>query len=581
MFSDVDILVRPDDLDRTLAALLPITAIGAPVLPGRVRTRAWQEWQITDVRGASIDVHHAVAGSLVTSRLPVEMFFDRPIDIKVGGRRLRTPDPAVSFVHSVMHLTTGGRRLSTIPDLLRLASLVRPTDDRLLELLQGSTTNSLLLWGLDEAAKWVDLPEPWEQYRTKTPRNSVSRASVNWVQRSEARMSLANTFLGKHRVRRLGETLWPTQEFLDYEGVSRLGNYGRLLRKGLGVRQGEIDPAGIIEARSHLERVRASPAEATGDAEMTDRDNRASTDDSFLQFSLRSRAIGPRNLSENGRRQLVCLVPANGTRGRLLQLATLGCLRIRLSGRLRPLSEWPLPVSKEEWLTIATDITDREPDTGGFLWHLPPPDQVRPKFSALGLDRTGRTATSFVRVTPTDVAKMSPTLERGRRSAVSFPMRLGAWKQGEWSVERTAVVLVGRHRAVRLDLSSLMALIDDVQEALGGTTPPVGCPAHWRPAHGDMTFWNIRRDSRGRTALIDWEEAAWAPPHADLVRYIATARNAKTLVESVPNGLRAELAEAIDYWELIVRPAEGESAWARRTVEGHRRSLALLRNRNE
>lgn len=233
IFSDVDILVRPEDLDRSLDALLPITAVGAPVLPGRVRTRAWQEWQITDTRGAGIDVHHAVAGSLVTSRLPVDLFFDRPLSVSVGGRRVLTPDLAVSFVHSVMHLTTGGRRLSTVPDLVRLARLIDPDDERVSELLSARTTRALFIWGLNEAANWVDLPEAWNAHRSEHAPGRLQASGIGWVQQSSVRMSLANTFLGKYRLRRLGETLWPSQEFLEFEGVSRLGNYRRLMRKGL------------------------------------------------------------------------------------------------------------------------------------------------------------------------------------------------------------------------------------------------------------------------------------------------------------------------------------------------------------
>ncbi|GAB4084277.1 hypothetical protein GCM10028784_09070 [Myceligenerans cantabricum] len=51
---------------------------------------------------------------------------------------------------------------------------------------------------------------------------------------------------------------------------------------------------------------------------------------------------------------------------------------------------------------------------------------------------------------------------------------------------------------------------------------PDGMPAHWQPMHGDLTAWNLRRNGRGLPWLIDWEDAAWAPPGADLVYYRAT-----------------------------------------------------------
>ena len=47
-----------------------------------------------------------------------------------------------------------------------------------------------------------------------------------------------------------------------------------------------------------------------------------------------------------------------------------------------------------------------------------------------------------------------------------------------------------------------------------------GTPAHWRPIHGDYVPWNLREDDRGQLWLLDWEDARWGPPLADLVRYI-------------------------------------------------------------
>ena len=296
----------------------------------------------------------------------------------------------------------------------------------------------------------------------------------------------------------------------------------------------------------------------------------------FLQFSLRSRAIGPVTLSARGRRQLVCLVPANGCRGRALQLLTLSLLSVGVVRALRRTTAWPLPISRQEWNDIKKEILNDSPEQAEFIWHLPPPDQPQAKFAAMGLDRDG-TPRSFIRVTLSAVAALCPAQERGSRSGVAFPTRINSWGHGAWTVERTTVVLTDRHRPVQLEMNQLLALIDDVQDVLRTPNPPEAHPSHWRPAHGDLTFWNIRRDTTGTTALIDWEQARWAPPHTDLVRYLFTAPHASHMIESVPQAIGAELGEAMDYWDGVLAPAEGEPAWASRVIERQRRCLEALK----
>ena len=65
------------------------------------------------------------------------------------------------------------------------------------------------------------------------------------------------------------------------------------------------------------------------------------------------------------------------------------------------------------------------------------------------------------------------------------------------------------------------ALLREVQHVVGLALPrPGGAPEHWRPAHGDLTPWNLRR-LRRRRWLLDWEDAGWAPPGADAVLHAA------------------------------------------------------------
>jgi aminoglycoside phosphotransferase (APT) family kinase protein len=75
--------------------------------------------------------------------------------------------------------------------------------------------------------------------------------------------------------------------------------------------------------------------------------------------------------------------------------------------------------------------------------------------------------------------------------------------------------------------------------------------------HGDFVPWNLREDSRGQLWLLDWEDAGWGPPFADLVRYIVAyhslgwtppARIAAVVAQTVgPESLPA-LAEVASFW---------------------------------
>lgn len=230
-FCDIDILVRPADLAATLTALAPITAIGAPPLHGPVRSAMLQERQITTARGVEIDIHQAVEGSLVTSRLPIDPFFEQPQSVWVNGTMVLAPSPAVCFVHAVMHFSSAGRRLSTVPDIARLARLVKPTDPVIAALLVDAPTRALFVWALNAAVAWVELPTEWQHYAIDNRGSGHGAALIRWVQRTPVRSSMVNTFLGKRRLSRARETVWPTTQFLLWSGVGRLEHLRYLLKK--------------------------------------------------------------------------------------------------------------------------------------------------------------------------------------------------------------------------------------------------------------------------------------------------------------------------------------------------------------
>ncbi|MEU5880184.1 phosphotransferase [Spirillospora sp. NPDC047279] len=88
------------------------------------------------------------------------------------------------------------------------------------------------------------------------------------------------------------------------------------------------------------------------------------------------------------------------------------------------------------------------------------------------------------------------------------------------------------------------AIAGHLQRRLAAVLPrPAGTPPHWRPMHGDLTVWNLRKCGRGVPWLIDWEDAAWAPPGADLVYHAATTA---AVHGSSPE--TAGPAEAVEFW---------------------------------
>ena len=70
---------------------------------------------------------------------------------------------------------------------------------------------------------------------------------------------------------------------------------------------------------------------------------------------------------------------------------------------------------------------------------------------------------------------------------------------------------------------NLSAITAEIEAGLETLPRPDGTPDHWLPMHGDLTPWNLRQ-SGDRMLLIDWEEAGWGPPGADLILFGAARR---------------------------------------------------------
>ena len=118
-----------------------------------------KERQITDTRGISIDVHQAIEGFLVNSRLPVAPLFATPQTFSVRGVELQACSAAAMFVHSVLHSTSGGAQLSTLPDVGRLARLANPDDAIVTALLVGRSQRDhfiKIIAGQNGQIRWQD-----------------------------------------------------------------------------------------------------------------------------------------------------------------------------------------------------------------------------------------------------------------------------------------------------------------------------------------------------------------------------------------------------------------------------------------
>ncbi len=229
---DIDILVRPDDLQRALDALAPVTAAPAEVQAGPVRSAMLKERQITDVRGVSIDVHQAIEGCLVSSRLPTEALFVEPQVIIVRGVQLHACSAAAMFVHSVLHSTSGAAQLSTLPDLGRLARLVDPDDAIVAALLVGRSQRDLFVWSLELATRRIPIPDAWQRFVSEHQPSRSRRWMLDSIHDREARLGLVNVLVGERRMRRAVEVIWPVDEYLRFKNRTRLGNLGWLARRG-------------------------------------------------------------------------------------------------------------------------------------------------------------------------------------------------------------------------------------------------------------------------------------------------------------------------------------------------------------
>lgn len=212
-----------------------------------------------------------------------------------------------------------------------------------------------------------------------------------------------------------------------------------------------------------------------------------------------------------------------------------------------------IPVPAPEWAALRTawrsavgswddEVLYRRPQSGrhGF---------------ALLLLRRGR-GLAFIRVSPdAERTAREYSVMLGVHAArpdtfrVAFPLAEGSRHGWGWmAVESGPNHPTGALRRA----ADRLRVVDEITDILTRTLHrDADTPAHWVGCHGDLSPWNVRT-GRGRSVwVIDWEDAQFGPPGADLLY----------------SGLTAELT----FGSPVVRGAEPEAIeWMRNLVSNRR-----------
>ena len=139
------------------------------------------------------------------------------------------------------------------------------------------------------------------------------------------------------------------------------------------------------------------------------------------------------------------------------------------------------------------------------------------------LVREGRaTAVVKVRADGESLAREQDALSRVstyRTTTFGVPAPLGLGQVGthlRWSAQEAVF-----QRPHTPELDPPRPLFEEIASSLGDL---LGSAPGLVPAHNDLTPWNMRRDSSGRTWIFDWEDCGLAPEDADRAYYCASVR---------------------------------------------------------
>jgi len=239
-----------------------------------------------------------------------------------------------------------------------------------------------------------------------------------------------------------------------------------------------------------------------------------------------------------------------------------------------PVCGWPI------WLAIRDEVCRRNAHQSSLEWIHFQSQWGKQRSSMLGLDSKG-TPCWFVVIEPKDTDDLRSRVGSTRSFRVTA--RTDSFVYEAWSV-RQYEPLPRFHRPARWNPAKIRRVADDVSVALEGVLPPaVGIPSHWRPIHGDYVPWNLREDDRGQLWLLDWEDARWGPPMADLVRYIvayhslgwSSADRIATMVRRTVDVASVEtLLEVARFWlsHENLQPSEHQGTLTRRKAKDSART---------
>jgi glycosyltransferase involved in cell wall biosynthesis len=242
-------------------------------------------------------------------------------------------------------------------------------------------------------------------------------------------------------------------------------------------------------------------------------------------------------------------------RGIWAQRAATVCVAI-VGPRVLPGPSFPwIPMSEMEWLELSEALRR---EVGVF-------DDVA-GYSRLQVSRAGVALLLLHRGSPTAFVKLrrgdSGSLANEKRALdavwsyrprtfqIPEPLQFGC--AGGWHYLVSAPLPPGLRRPPRNP--PLPTILEEIDAALDGLPRPPEAPDHWRPMHGDFAPWNLRELRRGSLALIDWENAGWAPPGADEILYRATWA---AISRRAP--ARCASHEAVEFWRERV-PDRPDSA---------------------
>ena len=177
---------------------------------------------------------------------------------------------------------------------------------------------------------------------------------------------------------------------------------------------------------------------------------------------------------------------------------------------------------------------------------MKPADARRSRLLVMGLG-PDRRAVGFAKLTrnpPNPLAtRILETLALKRRSFL-FPRIRETLNLGDWWLTIEEPVPQEPHWPAALSAGRRHDTLAEIQELLQNETDTT------KLAHGDFGPWNVREMARSGLAILDWEDACWAPEAVDELWHAVTSRLARgkqprTVVPEVKAELGAFFSDAV------------------------------------